>query len=592
MKVLAAGPWVGEFGYELCRWQASLRYLAAYYDKVIVASRRGHDYLYKDFAAQYIPVDLSSSACCGVKLYTEDKGLSPAEFFRSRGIAFTDLIEPGGVDKFLYSCLKTYKSAAEAARYAATRAKQTRAGVSPKYLTLPSKYIKFGVPDSAMKYDIVMHARSIRVAKDYRDGRRSEQQYKEMRNWPADKWRALADRLVAQGLRLCSIGSRDASIHVPGSVDLRGITLEQSASVLASSTMCIGPSSGPMHFASLCGCPHLVWTAESNRVRYETFWNPLHTPVRLVICEEWDPTVDAIFNNIREFKLLFTRRRPEPVTTKNIAKIRQQKINQIMSKQRPAVSPRVTAASSKSTSHSVAVTADDRITIGMASIFSRERGMQAVLTALLPQCDKFVVYLNDYPSGYICPLFNNPKVTVHRGPDIGPRGKFFGAAGSSGYYLTVDDDLVYPAKYVHRMVQGVQRYKRGAIITAHGSIIGYVSGGTEGKTLYAVYRHRNPVPRDLPVHMAGTGVMAYHTSMGFDWTSLGPGKIDEQVAVMMQDKGIPIICIGHPNEWVKKDKVLSATRSLCTNPSALSGAEKLRNRAWHIYMSPYWSDVN
>ena len=44
-NILLAGPWVGEFGWELFCWQAHIRWLSKQFDKTIVISRKGHKFL-------------------------------------------------------------------------------------------------------------------------------------------------------------------------------------------------------------------------------------------------------------------------------------------------------------------------------------------------------------------------------------------------------------------------------------------------------------------------------------------------------------------------------------------------------------------
>ena len=54
MGVLYAGPWKGEFGWELCGWNPAVRSLAKQYDRVVVASHAASEYLY-EFADEFIP---------------------------------------------------------------------------------------------------------------------------------------------------------------------------------------------------------------------------------------------------------------------------------------------------------------------------------------------------------------------------------------------------------------------------------------------------------------------------------------------------------------------------------------------------------
>ena len=54
MKHLYAGYFAGEFGWELMAWQSRVRYLAQGYDKVTIGCLRGHEFLYEDFAEDFI----------------------------------------------------------------------------------------------------------------------------------------------------------------------------------------------------------------------------------------------------------------------------------------------------------------------------------------------------------------------------------------------------------------------------------------------------------------------------------------------------------------------------------------------------------
>jgi len=60
-ETLLAGPWVGEFGWELCCWQGYIRKLSKKYTKTIVICREGHDFLYKDFADEIYNLDTPTS---------------------------------------------------------------------------------------------------------------------------------------------------------------------------------------------------------------------------------------------------------------------------------------------------------------------------------------------------------------------------------------------------------------------------------------------------------------------------------------------------------------------------------------------------
>jgi len=75
---------------------------------------------------------------------------------------------------------------------------------------------------------------------------------------------------------------------------------------MAATRLVVGPSSGPMHLASLCGTPHLVWTDQirysaiqvNNRKRYETLWNPFCTPCWVLDTQGWAPLPSFVLEEI------------------------------------------------------------------------------------------------------------------------------------------------------------------------------------------------------------------------------------------------------------------------------------------------------
>ena len=57
---LVAGPFLGEFGWELMQWQGYIRQLSKFYKHVIVYGRASSAFLYKDFISEFIEMDIDS----------------------------------------------------------------------------------------------------------------------------------------------------------------------------------------------------------------------------------------------------------------------------------------------------------------------------------------------------------------------------------------------------------------------------------------------------------------------------------------------------------------------------------------------------
>jgi hypothetical protein len=243
---LFAGPWLGEFGWELMQWQAVVRAASRRYDRTIVCSFPGRAALYADFAAEFVAhpfivVPDMARAC---------RGTRPSD---------------GTIDALV------------------PRTSTARLSPGERYRNLTPEFIRYGTPQSEYRGCLVFHAR---MRRDWGTGR----------NWPVELWERLGERLASRGDAppTASIGALTASTHVPHSLDLRGINLCALMDVIASAALVVGPSSGPMHLASLCGTAHLVWVGEHRLVsRYRKDWNPLQTPCRVLDCG-WRPDVSLV----------------------------------------------------------------------------------------------------------------------------------------------------------------------------------------------------------------------------------------------------------------------------------------------------------
>src|SRR5437773_4979379 len=87
------------------------------------------------------------------------------------------------------------------------------------------------------------------------------------------------------GLRVCCIGHPEHSFALDGCDDLRSRDLSETRTALQSIKLLAGGSSAPMHLASLCGVPIVVWRTVRDTEfcdRYLEFWNPHKTPVYIV----------------------------------------------------------------------------------------------------------------------------------------------------------------------------------------------------------------------------------------------------------------------------------------------------------------------
>ena len=254
--ILLAGPWVGELGWELLCWQGHIRRLSRKFEKTIVIGRPGHGFLYEDFCDQYIEFDPGSyktngwrcegNKCKLYKTIKHDKYIS------------------GQFDIGVFYDGKVFND--------------------QKGLFKKQEFYKYELNDGS-NYPVVIHARNKSTGA--------------VRNWGFKKWEELVFRLKEAKINVLTIGSPE-SHSFKGVDDYRGRSLRDVAGVINACDIIVGPSSGPMHLASLCGKKHLVWSTNFNRLRYEKAWNPFNTPVIFYDGGGWDPSVKAIFNLIIE----------------------------------------------------------------------------------------------------------------------------------------------------------------------------------------------------------------------------------------------------------------------------------------------------
>lgn len=238
---------------------------------------------------------------------------------------------------------------------------------------------------------------------------------------------------------------------------------------------------------------------------------------------------------------------------------------------------------------------NEQITVSMATIPEREIGMECTIEALLPQCDHFDVCLNGYPIGYYNKIFDDPKVNVIRQPrETGPRGKFYYAARTCGYFITADDDIVYPPNYVWTTIQGIEKYKRQAVVAFHGLFYAEPQDGMQPST-YLLVHMAGDVSKDVIVHHLGTGTMGYHTDLlRIKWHQLLPGKIDDQVGWIMQQSRIPAIVLAHQKGWLEENPATHDVCALKRNADEKLVAfrrEHQRERVWKLYVPETWKEV-
>jgi len=245
MSMLLAGPWLGEFGWEVAVWTPLVRKHSRKFDKTIIVCRKGHEYLYEDFTPTFILHD--------------KKGLPDRWLLDGKKVSMPHKI------------LDIYPDAT------ICRPREKKCNKWPR------EYFKYGQDEGSESFDVVIHARA-------------ETKYGQTAwNYPTAWFSKALKILDINPMHCASIGSLNGAAHVPRTRDLRGAPLDVLAEILANSKVCVGSSSGPMHYAHLCGCPIVVITTNeyqksvggTNKARYTKTWRAWDTPVKVLDKHNW-----------------------------------------------------------------------------------------------------------------------------------------------------------------------------------------------------------------------------------------------------------------------------------------------------------------
>ena len=243
IRMIYAGPFIGEFGWELMCWQAHLRHLSRQGAEIVVGVHPNHYALYDDFARGFYPFvsTLKPNAMTAEGADWDNyRSLVPEGFEWLRPVDVT-LENRGGC-----------------------------------FVTVPQQHRSFADPSEPKRYDLCIHARNRTTNGE--------------RNW--QHWEKFMRRITPIW-KVVSIGTPKEALAYNRGHDFRGLPLHDVITVMNQSKLVLGPSSGPMHLAALCEVPHLVWSGSpKDQARYAEVWNPFGT--KNVLLDTWQPTVDEV----------------------------------------------------------------------------------------------------------------------------------------------------------------------------------------------------------------------------------------------------------------------------------------------------------
>ncbi|WP_429110980.1 hypothetical protein [Aeromonas rivipollensis] len=204
------------------------------------------------------------------------------------------------------------------------------------------------------------------------------------------------------------------------------------------------------------------------------------------------------------------------------------------------------------------ITKSDTICAAIASYPARKTSLIEAIESLVEQVDYLLLYLNEYtyiPEEIIRHKSRNKIICIV--DEDGSRraeGKFHWLHRVNGYYLTCDDDIIYPEDYVQRTVQSIELFRRTSVVGYHGLIFNnsVASFKADRKEFY---RFTDKLESTRHCHLLGTGVTGFHSDL-FKTTDTQllrcyPFAVDPAFAVICKKNKIDMICLSHEENWLK-----------------------------------------
>lgn len=186
------------------------------------------------------------------------------------------------------------------------------------------------------------------------------------------------------------------------------------------------------------------------------------------------------------------------------------------------------------------------------SSYNRVESLIKTITSIINQCDEINLVLNDF-GGELPSILYDDKINLYFGDNSkGDAFKFLKLIDSNGYFLTIDDDLIYPPNYVDFMIAKCKEYGNTKVITLHGRnfkkfpITSYYSDATER------YSCLHTVKQNIKVQFGGTGVMCFHTNLfklPIDFFR-SPNMADVWIGKYCMENKIEILCVRHEKGYI------------------------------------------
>lgn len=217
----------------------------------------------------------------------------------------------------------------------------------------------------------------------------------------------------------------------------------------------------------------------------------------------------------------------------------------------------------------------DLIIANMVTRPQRSETNEASVMSIIDDVDFVYICLNEYIE--LPEWADHPKIRYIYDVDYGAAGMFcFSDKVPECYFLIIGDDMTYSKGYVDKIINGINKYNKKAVVSLQGSI----KGGD-----VVSYHKRTELKEDTFCNVLGSGVMGYHTSLiRFDMSKIVPRNyVDINLGIQAQNKKIPMVCLEHTGtETVYYPQcVNSLSFEKSRNPEIQN--ELINNQNWEVW---------
>ena len=194
------------------------------------------------------------------------------------------------------------------------------------------------------------------------------------------------------------------------------------------------------------------------------------------------------------------------------------------------------------------------IIAAMATMPERLHLLERAISSIRPQVDVIRVYLNNFENVPTFLTYQEGILSRDAPGGLGAEGKFYWFDKEKfDYYLTVDDDLLYPPDYASRLINEFEARQRKTIVGVHGFVFSEpIVSYTDSRL--KKYKCTYDLPSARPVHVIGSATAILHPETIQLSLKDFPRRnmADLQLAIAAQKQKIPMVVIAREENWIKE----------------------------------------